>query len=163
MVERTEEFFDEVFCVEIEPMGKKSVRFGNGHSYKHPDQRKWEKEFANQARIHLPDKPLDGPVRLDFLAVFPRPQYMLFRYKKSGLFKYPKGLIWYDKKPDSDNVRKSIKDAMKDFWTDDCKVVFGASLKAYAEIGGSARILVRLRAGRMLPQPHLAARELGLL
>lgn len=80
---------------------------------------------------------IDYPVRLDILAVFPRPGRLNHRRE-------PDGLILHAQKPDRDNVEKAIQDGMKSCWRDDCLVSIGTTVKAYAERGGKPRVEVWL-------------------
>lgn len=61
--------------------------------------------------------PLDGPVYLSVVAVFPRPQ------KRNGRKHQSDGRYRHTQKPDADNVLKAIKDALNGIaWQDDKQV-----------------------------------------
>ena len=107
--------------------------------------RKWESQFALVAAAMMPKTMLTEAVWVDIAAIFDRPQAMLFQYKKTGLYKFPEGLIRFTSKPDIDNIRKSVQDAMKAHWTDDRLVCIGKTVKAYREITGKPRVSVRIR------------------
>jgi len=96
--------------------------------------KQWETKAGIFARAAITEK-LEGPVRVDILAVLPRP-------KKYHRKKDHKGFLWATVRPDMDNIRKIVLDAMKDCWTDDSQVVAGATLKVYAEVGGEPRVEV---------------------
>lgn len=157
--------------VTIPPKPKPSVGgTAGGHRFKETNAARWEYLINRRAEEEMPDAPLDGPMRVDILAVIARPQYMAKQYKrdnrkqgiKAGDYKYPVGLIWHESKPDEDNVRKAVKDGLASHWRDDCIVCYGATLKAYAEIGGKPRIVVRIRSLEEY-SPEYVARRLGLL
>ena len=60
--------------------------------------------------------PFDGPVWMEVLLLFPRPQSMMWKKRKM-----PR--TWHAKKPDLDNVVKSLKDALSGLaWRDDSQV-----------------------------------------
>ena len=70
--------------------------------------------------------PLDGPVSVGVLALFPRPQRML--WKKKPMLREP-----YCQKPDADNVVKAVLDALekagvlrddKLVWSVDCVALY---------------------------------------
>lgn len=81
----------------------------------------------------------DAPVRLDVVAIFPRPQAM--NRKKD-----PDGLIPHAKRPDLDNVVKAISDGIDKLdgmvWRDDGQVQTIRAESWYAERGQPARTLV---------------------
>jgi Holliday junction resolvase RusA-like endonuclease len=99
---------------------------------------RWAKDFAEVASMSAPETILTGPLRVDSLSVLRRPQRLMRRSD-------PPGLIEHESKPDSDNLRKAILDALKAWWRDDAQVCAGQSLKAYAEKGGLPRTIVRVR------------------
>lgn len=96
----------------------------------------------------LPTTPLQGPVGVDILAVLPRPRRLCRR-------KDPDGLIWAPRRPDSDNIRKAVLDALKRHWADDGQVVDGATRKVYAERDGLPRLEVRVWLIEGLPEQSL--------
>ena len=73
--------------------------------------------------------PIDWPVFVDCLWIFPRPKS---HFTRSGDFK-PSAPIWYAAKPDRDNLDKAVLDAMVDcrVLRDDCIVVGGTLGKLY--------------------------------
>lgn len=119
--------------------------------------RSWEEDFGLQAQQYRPEALLVGPVRVDVLAVLARPAKLPKRWS-------PVGLCWAPVRPDADNIRKAVLDALSEWWKDDGQVVAGDTLKVYAERGRPPRITVRIRAGAALPLlPELLAGGLGLL
>lgn len=70
--------------------------------------------------------PLDGPLRVDLIFVFPRPKSMLWKSK-------PMPRDWCPKKPDRDNSIKSFQDALNGVvWIDDAQICAGDTLKVIA-------------------------------
>ena len=161
----------------LPPKGKGRPRLGivNGHAHAFTpaETRKWEAMLASLAQAQLPAAVLEGPVRVDILAVEARPQRLLARWAKprpegwredgqhGGCLQHAPGLLWRPDKPDRDNVEKAVVDALKSFWRDDKQVVSGEALSAYAELTGRARVVVRIRTdvGDVTEQ----ARRLGLV
>jgi Holliday junction resolvase RusA-like endonuclease len=130
---------DASFEIPLPPRGKDRPRVTrSGHAYTPAATRKWESALALMAQDKLPIEVIDEPVRVDVLAVVPRPKRLLRRSD-------PDGLIWAPVKPDADNVLKSTLDALKAFWRDDALVVDTRILKAYAERAGRPRMVIRIR------------------
>lgn len=138
------------FVVEITPIGKGRPVFSRrtGRARTPEQTREWEDAFRTRTASVRPLAPFRGPLRLDLLVVLPRPKA---RYRA----KDPDGLMAAPVKPDEDNVRKIIVDAMNPhedsrgnvtsgFWTDDAQIVHGTTVKAYAEKAGRPRVEVRL-------------------
>jgi Holliday junction resolvase RusA-like endonuclease len=94
----------------------------------------WESEFARLIAHQLPSYQLDFPVRIDISAVFPRPKYMCKVFKRTGRPKYAPGLLPFPKKPDWDNVVKSVQDSLKAHWTDDQLVTWGEVIESFVEL-----------------------------
>lgn len=121
--------------------------------------RKWEATVASLAAMQLPGTIIEGPVRVDVLAVMSRPKRLLRRND-------PDGLVWAPTRPDGDNIRKAVLDALAPFWRDDAQVVCGDTLKVYAEKAGRPRTVVRIRTmsgiGLLEGGPDACAAQLGL-
>lgn len=156
----------------LPPRGKGRPRAavigGHARVYTPEETRRWEAQLAGLAQAQLPAAIIEGPVRVDILAVVARPQALLKRWAKprpgghgDGTWAQPMGLLWRPAKPDGDNVRKAVLDALKAFWRDDAQVVSGETLSAYAESDGRARVIVRIRTdvGDLLT----TARALGMV
>lgn len=70
--------------------------------------------------------PLHGPLMLDLTFVLPRPQNMVWKTR-------PMPRVWHDKKPDRDNLQKSVMDALnKMVWADDSQICDGQVRKYIA-------------------------------
>lgn len=130
------------FAVSVVPIGKGRPRMavvgGHARAYTPAATSRWEATFAAAAAAHAPRQQLDEPLRVDVLAVMPRPKRLMRRTD-------PAGLVWCEAKPDADNVRKAVLDAMKAWWRDDAVVAAGQTVKAYAEKTGAPRVVVRVR------------------
>ena len=130
---------DILFEVPLPPRGKDRPRVTRtGHAYTPAATRKWEATLGMMAQEQMPKEVLDQPLRVDVLAVLPRPKRLL---RKSD----PDGLIWAPTKPDMDNIIKATLDALKAFWRDDAVVVDVSGVKVYAERAGRPRMVVRIR------------------
>ena len=144
----TSEQIDVTFSVPMEPKAKaRAVPVKAGRyvrMVKDRGTRQWEATLAQIAALHLPEKVIENNVRVDVLAVLTRPAYMRKKNRK-GEYKFGTGLLMCGKRPDIDNLRKSVMDALKPFWVDDCLVVDGRTVKCYAELDGRARVVVRIR------------------
>ena len=63
--------------------------------------------------------PLDGPLRMEVVFVFPRPKGMIWKKK-------PMPREWHTPKPDRDNLMKSLQDALnKLVFQDDSQICSG--------------------------------------
>lgn len=141
----------------LPPRGKGRPRAaavgGHAHVFTPAETRHWESMLAGLAQAQLPAQVIEGPVRVDILAVVGRPQRLLKRWVKprpgghgpDRTWAQPLGLLWRTAKPDRDNVEKAVVDALKVFWRDDAQVCCGEPLSAYAEVDGRARVVVRIR------------------
>jgi Holliday junction resolvase RusA-like endonuclease len=131
--------FDVLIEVPLPPKGKGRPRATRtGRVYTPAETRRWETTLAMMAAERLPEVVLEGPLRVDVLAVLPRPKRLL---RKSD----PDGLLWAPAKPDTDNVVKALLDALKAFWRDDAQVVELVAHKVYAERDGRPRMVIRIR------------------
>jgi Holliday junction resolvase RusA-like endonuclease len=86
----------------------------------------WEGAAASTLMDQWCARPLDGPVSVGILALFPRPQRMI--WKRKPMDREP-----YCQKPDTDNVVKAVLDAMekagvvmndKQVWSVDCVALY---------------------------------------
>ncbi len=101
--------------------------------------RSFEASVALVASEKAPRDIIEGPVRVDILAVMPRPK-RLDQGKR-----HPTGLVWAPVRPDADNIRKAVLDGLQTLWRDDAQVVAGDTVKVYAERLGRPRVVVRIR------------------
>lgn len=96
----------------------------NFTSSKHPSQ-DFKASVRMEAAKHLTE-PLEGPVELLLCFVMPRPKNMI--WKTRAMPRVPHVVT-----PDSDNLQKSVMDALKQLaWRDDSQVCSGRQIKVYA-------------------------------
>jgi Holliday junction resolvase RusA-like endonuclease len=98
---------------------------------------------AFNAHPSKPDKPLEGPLRLDIEVFLDRPAYLDETYA-NGSYKYPEGPAWCIAKPDRDNLDKGITDPLKEagLYQDDSQLVAGELRKCYHDRGAGPGVLV---------------------
>ncbi len=102
----------------------------------------WIKLCARQAMEGR--DPIDGPVRLTFTAVLPIPQSFPKWRREAAMA----GLVHPAKRPDLDNLEKTIADSANGIvWNDDCQVCAGEARKIY---GTKPRLEVRVE-----PMKHI--------
>lgn len=108
-----------------------AVRSGHSVAYKSAGQKAAETELDGLLLAYTPKKPLEGPVRLEFIAGMQIPASASKKSKEAML----RGEIAHTKKPDLDNMAKQLKDAMTraGFWSDDRQVVSLRCSKLYAD------------------------------
>jgi Holliday junction resolvase RusA-like endonuclease len=126
------------FTVDGSPHGKgrpRFRRFGNFvQTYTDAKTKSYEtlvKEAAIKAMENRP--PIEGPVKLDLIIRLPVPK----SYPKKRSEACLNGSEWPTKKPDWDNVAKSVADAMNDIvFLDDTQIVIARVVKVYATEAG---------------------------
>ena len=126
------------FSIEGQPVGKQRPRFrrfGNFvQTYTDAKTKSYEtlvKEAAIKAMENRP--PIEGPVKLDLIIRLPVPK----SYPKKRSEACLNGSEWPTKKPDWDNVAKSVADAMNDIvFLDDTQIVIARVVKVYATEAG---------------------------
>lgn len=119
------------------PRPKARPRVTRRGTYTPRRTQEYQSTVAAHARLACREQ-LAGPLRVDILLVMPRPRAM---HRKRD----PEGLMWCPVRPDVDNCRKAILDAMNGIaWADDSQVCAGETVKCYAEKGGKARAVVRV-------------------
>lgn len=78
---------------------------------------------AHAAALVFRGAPLAGPLKITILAFFPRPKNKIWKSK-------PMPREFKDSKPDSDNVEKSVYDALKGVvWFDDSQIAINQTWK----------------------------------
>lgn len=83
--------------------------------------------------------PIEGPIALKITFVLPRPGHLRWKSK-------PMPRKWHTTKPDSDNLQKSVKDALTGLlWFDDSQVCSIVATKVYASGGEQPHVAVSLR------------------
>lgn len=94
------------------PRGKPRPRVTSAGTFTPADYVEWSEELSRDFGRQLRGVTLLGPVRADVVVVFPRPQELAKRYKRTGESKYPEGLLPFLGKPDRDNTDKAVLDAL---------------------------------------------------
>ena len=127
------------FSVPCEPKGKSRPRFSKSFVYPDKNQVNWEQMFALYANEHRPESPIEGPISLSILFVLNRP-------KRLQRKKDPDCKIACDKKPDLDNMIKSVQDSLngQGWWHEDAQIARIGAGKCYSERGMPARIEVQI-------------------
>ena len=111
-----------------QPRQRHADRGGFIQSYIPKDNPVWAFKAAAQvaAAAIYSGPPLDKPLRVDLVFVMPRPKSMI--WKKRPMPRAPFG-----KKPDRDNLEKSLYDALNGrLWRDDSLICDGRVRKVYA-------------------------------
>jgi Holliday junction resolvase RusA-like endonuclease len=93
-----------------------------------------ERTLAALAAAFRPGAPLDQPLKVDILAVMPRPAGLCKLSVRTGLPLSDPGRRWHTSKPDLDNCEKGVLDALKSFWRDDSIVCSLSSQKVVAAL-----------------------------
>lgn len=100
-----------------------------GRVYKGAKTRKLREQLKLLFAKHAPKEPIDYPVELTVMTVYP--------YRKQDEKKSPE-LVLMDRKPDADNIAKTIIDSLADalFFTNDSRVVNLRVIKAWGSQPG---------------------------
>ncbi len=129
-----------IFTIPLAPVAKgrpkMTVVGGHARAYTPKKTRSFEASVAMVAAAYVKER-YTGPLRVDILAVLPRPK-RLMRKKDS------EGLVWAPKRPDADNIRKAVLDGLSTCYDDDAQVVAGQTFKVYAEKTGKSRTIVAI-------------------
>ena len=119
------------FRLDITPVGKGRPRLGKNHVFT-PSKTKVFEETIKTLTAHL--TPFEGALKIEFTFVFPRPKSM----SKRNPGRQPKTT-----RPDTDNLIKSISDALNGrLYTDDAQLIDVRGRKFYAAIGEDPHIQV---------------------
>ena len=112
---------------------KVTVRNGFARGYKTEAQQANERTLEAWLKDYAPEKPLDGPLVLEFVAALPVGKSDSKKLREAKLT----GMVSPEKKPDTDNLCKQLLDACTrlQFWADDCQVVKIVGEKIYTETG----------------------------
>lgn len=95
--------------------------------------------IKHEAKLAYTGSPLDGPIRIDCIFVFPRPKSMIWKRR-------PMPRIPHTSKPDTDNVVKAVKDALTGIvWRDDSQVYQEFSTKWIASGEEQPRTIVMIK------------------
>jgi Holliday junction resolvase RusA-like endonuclease len=110
------------FIVNAKPFGKKRPRVSKYRGvYSPPENTVFERIIRKEYMKHYKMNPTVAPIQLDLIFYFKRPRAM-------------KDQIYCLKKPDFDNLAKSIADALNGYaYHDDCQIVLHSCQKLYAQ------------------------------
>ena len=124
------------FELPFEAKGKRSVMGSKGIFYTDSKTRKFMKDVAFIASGALGNAYIKSPVTLRICAIFKRPKYLQKVYVRSGKPKHSPGYLPHTAKPDTDNITKGIKDALKRWipedsvvWDEHCMKLYGRLIK----------------------------------
>lgn len=112
------------------PFGKERPRSTrNGHVYTPEKTRSYEERVRSIFSSQYPNhEPLDGPVSLDIIAVYPMAKSWPIKKHTDAA----DGKIRPTVRPDMDNIAKIICDALNGLaYKDDCQIVEGYRRKIY--------------------------------
>jgi len=123
------------FFVPGNPKGQQRHRTTKGGVHYDPSAGD-KKDFLAKAMEHRPSEPLDGPLCLVLVCVFPRPKAHFGTGRNAGLLKEG-APWWYPSTPDWDNVGKFVGDTLNGiFWRDDRLIVLAAMYEIYGDVPG---------------------------
>ena len=129
------------FSIPMEASAKGRPRVTRMGTYTPAKTRRWEQTVAVLAREAYDGPAIDEPVTL-------RVRFVMRRPARLNRKKDPEGLVPHDRKPDVDNLLKSIKDGMSSVLANDSRVVRVEAEKFYAEKSGMCRVEVELESWR---------------
>lgn len=117
------------------PRGKPNPKIGNHGMYQEYNYKNYEDLIAWQFRRHFKlDKPLEGQIMMIQNSSSPIPKSTSQKLKKQKLAKEPTERLYRAKKPDIDNLAKSLNDSLKEVvFHDDNQVVLSLGAKRYRE------------------------------
>ena len=99
---------------------------------------KWEYEVRQRA-AEVVDTPLDGPVHLEMLFIFPRPKSKIWKRKKMER-------EWKTTRPDLDNLEKAVIDGLNGVaFRDDGQIVWKCTKKMIADGKEQPRVEITIR------------------
>ena len=110
------------FFIPGKPVAASRPRFARGRVYIPKKVVAWQDFVRLSARPHRPSAPISGAVSLRLVFTLPLPK----RAKKSLLG------AEVVKRPDIDNLAKSVMDGLSEFWGDDSQVYSLHACKLYA-------------------------------
>jgi Holliday junction resolvase RusA-like endonuclease len=124
-----------LFTLPIIPKAQARARHGRtkagfSMTYKSAEQRKAEENLCALLLPFRPERPLEGPLKLDVYAAMPIPASWSKKRQEAA----KDHREWPTGKPDLDNLVKHLKDCMTQvgFWRDDKQVVILEARKYYA-------------------------------
>lgn len=127
------------FFVDTRPIAKQSFRMGRGGGYQPKrvtDFKKYAQVLATAAAKEQGWKKTSEPLELQL--------GFRFRCPKSASKKDKGAVRWHTKRPDLDNIEKSITDALCDLMEDDSQICVKSSSKVIAKFGDPEGVMVKL-------------------
>ena len=124
-----------------QPRGR-AVRRGKHTGIYDPGTADNWKSSVRHAALAAWDKVMfTGPVRVSWIAYFPRPKSHFYTGKRADQLR-PEAKAYHTSKPDRDNLDKAILDALTNagIWKDDAQVCCGEVCKYYPSQNTGCRI-----------------------
>ena len=114
--------------------GKKVARISDSNTAEG-----WKGMIAGKMMEHIPESPIDVPMSLELSFYLPRPKALMRK-------KDPDEAYYCIKRPDIDNLRKAVMDALSEMrmWVDDSYVVEGETRKFYTAKNGQPGLELKL-------------------
>ena len=123
------------------PIAKKRPRFVRRGKFvaTYNPQETEEGRWLWEAKQQLPEKLIQGPVRMECNFIFARPKSHFGTGRNAGKLK-PSAPRHHVQKPDADNLLKWVKDCLNgEAYKDDCQVVEVTGKKWWSEPGFEAK------------------------
>ena len=136
MKEPTEYDYKLVVLGTPRPQGRPRARNAGSfvQIYEDPKDRKTKQSLVAVIQDKAPEQLLDCPLCVDLVFCLPRPKGHYGTGKNAGKLKDRFKNKHHTSKPDIDNLRKLVMDAMTEvFWHDDSQVCQGQTIKRYSE------------------------------
>lgn len=130
-----------------EPKGQPRPRAfsvgGSARVYDPSTAEGWKSQIAQAIEPYLPERPLEGPVRVELVFHMPRPKAHYRTGKYAGQLK-SSAPEYHTGRPDVDNLIKSSFDALSEigFWRDDSQVCLTSIVKQYANGRPGCRLVI---------------------
>ena len=111
-----------------------ATKSGKVGSYTPGDTAEWESEMRRQMLENAPRTLFLGPIEIEVWFFLPRPLTL------------PKKVKWPTKKPDADNLKKSVMDVARGiYYKDDAQIVDAHQHKRYCAVDEVPYVTVRIR------------------
>ena len=119
----------------------KSAEFNRktGHFYRRKTTSQFQAALREAWRLKYGKRaPIRGAVRIEVLFIMPRPKYLMWKKK-------PMPRLPHTKTPDTDNLTKNVKDALKQVaWADDALIYDEHSRKFIAAGDETPRVILKV-------------------
>lgn len=128
-----------------QPRAKATIRGKHAGVYTPKTADAWKACVILAYRRHAGEKIAEGAIRLRLTFDMPRPKSHFGTGKKAAELK-PNAPRWHAQKPDSDNLGKSVMDALSaaGAWTDDAQVAELIISKRWCLLGGCCATIERI-------------------